>query len=205
MHLNDRPASSTRGAAHNSLIRVVAEWVGLILTAFVIAQLITTFVVQLFIVPTGSMIPTITPGDRLIVAKYAYRFGDPKRGDVAVFKNWTAGQPDLVKRVIGIPGDTIAFQESGMLNGGPAGTFTVNGLRLDEPYLAESNRLTVPGRDGQGRPTRYPLRLGPGQYWLMGDNRNNSGDSRYNGPVARGMFIGKALFDLWPITDAKRL
>jgi len=174
-----------------SLTSNVLEWAGLVLLAVAIAWVIVTFVVQVFAVPSGSMEPTIMPGDRLLVAKFLYSIGDPKRGDIAVFHNWNAGEPDLIKRVIGAPGDTIDITSEG--------SFTLNGKALDEPYLGLDARKTGPGT------TQFPVTLGPGEYWMMGDNRNNSGDSRYNGVVARRTMVGKALFTFWPFEDAKIL
>ncbi len=173
-----------------SAARTILEWILLVAGAWVAAILITTFVVQPFEVPTGSMIPSVQPGDRLLVAKYSYELGDPQRGDVAVFHNWQQGQPDLLKRVIGLPGETVAM--------GADGRFTIDGKPLDEPYLAPEARRTMAG-------TRLPYTLKAGEYWMMGDNRNNSGDSRFNGPVERAAFVGKALFVFWPPGDAKGL
>ncbi len=170
--------------------RVVIEWTLLIVAAFIVAKVITTFIVQPFAVPTGSMIPSVEPGDRLIVAKYQYVNGGPERGDVIVFTNWQPGQPDLLKRVIGLPGETVAMASDGR--------FTIDGKLLDEPYLAPEARRTIAG-------ARLPYRLGPGEYWMMGDNRNNSGDSRFNGPVKRSQVVGKALFVFWPLSDVKGL
>jgi len=183
------PPDKTPGAKQRSTAGVILEWVGLLVAAFVIAWLIVTFVVQVFVVPSGSMIPTIQPGDRLLVAKFAYAIGEPQRGDVVVFKNWTPGDPDLIKRLIAVPGDTIGMtQDAG---------FTLNGKRLSEPYLAADARHTGPGE------TAFPVKLGAGEYWMMGDNRNNSGDSRYNGPITRAAMVGKALFVFWPFSDAR--
>ena len=148
-----------------------------------------TFVVQVFVVPSGSMIPTIQPGDRLLVAKFAYKVSEPKRGDVIVFKNWDTNGPDLIKRLIGLPGDTVDMTEDG--------GFTLNGKRMSEPYLSADAIHTGAGT------TKFPVKLGAGEYWMMGDNRNNSGDSRYNGPITRAAMVGKALFTFWPLSDAR--
>jgi signal peptidase I len=185
------PTADTSAAEPKSLTRNLLEWSALILLAFVVARVITTFIIQPFIVPTGSMIPTVQPNDRLIVAKYAYSIGDAQRGDVIVFRNWDPNGPDLLKRVIGLPGETVGMD--------PAGRFTIDGKPLPEPYLADEARHTVAGT------VPLPYTLKAGEYWVMGDNRNNSGDSRYNGPIQRSQLVGKGLFIFWPLGDAKGL
>jgi len=95
----------------------------------------------------------------------------------------------VLKRLIGMPGDTIGMTQDGVI--------TLNGKKMDEPYLASGAEHTVPGV------TRFPVTLGKDQYWMMGDNRNNSGDSRYNGPITKEMMVGKALFTFWPFSDAR--
>jgi signal peptidase I len=181
----------TPAAKPTSLVRNLLEWAALIVLAFVVARVITMFIVQPFIVPTGSMIPTVQPNDRLIVAKYAYAVGDVKRGDVIVFSNWQPGQPDLLKRVIGLPGETVAMASDGR--------FTIDGKPLPETYLSPEARKTTTGT------VPLPYQLKADEYWVMGDNRNNSGDSRYNGPIKRPQLVGKGLFIFWPLGDAKGL
>ena len=156
-------------------------------------------VAQPFRVPTASMEPTLLcarPGlgctatfnDRVIVAKIVYRFRDPRRGEIAVFtapaaakKQCTEGGTYL-KRVIGIPGDVVSEK---------AGFFYVDGHELHEPYLTILNRDAV---------TRAWPKLGPKQYFMMGDNRIGSCDSRAWGPVSRSAFIGPVVATYWPPT-----
>jgi signal peptidase I len=165
-------------------VRWVLDWVVLIAIAFVLALGIKTFIVQPFVIPSGSMEPTIQIGDRVLVNRFVYRFTQPSRGDIVVFEPWTAGQPDLIKRIVAVGGDTIAMAGDGR--------FTVNGRRIDEPYLTESNRRTQPGR-------LLPYKVPRGTVFVMGDNRNNSGDSRFNGPVAVSAIVGKAFVTYWPL------
>jgi signal peptidase I len=174
-----------------SLWKTILEWALLVAAAFIVARLITAFIVQPFAVPTGSMIPAVQPGDRVIVAKYQYSLGEPQRGDVVVFGNWVAGEPDLLKRIVALPGETISMDAEGR--------FTIDGKVLEEPYLDEAARKTTAGV------TRFPVTLKADQYWVMGDNRNNSGDSRFNGPITRQQLVGKALFVFWPLTDMRGL
>jgi signal peptidase I len=154
---------------------------------------------QPFRVPTASMEPTLLcarPGegctatfnDRVIVAKIVYRFRDPKRGEIAVFtappaaKRLCTEGGTYLKRVIGIPGDVVSEK---------AGFFYVDGRELNEPYLTEHYRDAV---------TRSWAKLGAQQYFVMGDNRIGSCDSRAWGPVPRSAFIGPVVATYWPPT-----
>jgi signal peptidase I len=156
-------------------------------------------IAQPFRVPTGSMEPTLHcahPGesctgsvnDRVIVAKIVYRFRNPKRGEIAVFKAPPAAKQQCseggtyLKRVIGIPGDVVSEK---------AGFFYVDGRELSEPYL------TLHYRDAA---TRSWPKLGAKQYFVMGDNRIGSCDSRTWGPVPRSAFIGPVVATYWPPT-----
>jgi signal peptidase I len=158
-----------------------------------------TEVAQPFRVPTSSMEPTLLcahPGegctatfnDRVIVAKILYRFRDPRRGEIAVFtappeaKTRCSEGGTYLKRVIGIPGDVVSER---------AGFFYVDGRELSEPYLSLYYRDAV---------TRTWPKLGPKQYFMMGDNRIGSCDSRAWGPVPRSAFIGPVVATYWPPT-----
>lgn len=184
---NRTAGSGTKGQAQESasFSRWLLEWALLILLAFIIAGAVKTFVVQPFVVPSGSMEPTIQIGDRVFANKFIYRFTSPKRGDIIVFEPWRAGQEDLIKRVIAVGGQTIAMRADGR--------FTIDGKPFDEPYLTPGNRITTPGR-------LLPYRVPRGYVFVMGDNRNNSGDSRFNGPVPMSRILGEAFVTYWPPT-----
>ena len=184
----------------------LGELPGLILMAFALALLIKSTLLQAFWIPTGSMEPTLVPGDRVIVAKVPYYFHDPQRGDVIVFEEpdpakepqrgvWGAithwlGQglgfsppdnSDYIKRVIGEPGDVVSARN---------GDVYVNDVRISEPYLHE-------------RTARFPATTVPeGELFVMGDNRSNSLDSRFSlGFVPIDRVVGKAVWIIWPVDN----
>lgn len=154
------------------------------------------FSVQPFDVEGPSMQPGLHTGEKVVVNLLAYDFGSPHRGDVIVFHPPTSSDPNLyyVKRVIAIPGDTI--------NVTPDGVY-VNGDRLTEPYISQTNAF---GPVAEGTPVVVPpQKLGPNEYWVMGDNRDNSVDSRYFGPISRSSIIGKAEAVIWPVNTIEWL
>lgn len=174
--------------------RALVEWVVAIALAITAAFVIKTWFVQAFVIPSGSMEPTLQVNDRVLVAKFAYRISDIHRGDVVVFKN-PARLPDepaqLIKRVVGVGGDVIQTVD---------GKLVVNGALVSEPYLAPGTRTRAP--DGHDLPkTTVPA----GHIFVMGDNRGNSRDSRYIGPIDNKTVVGKAFFRLWPVRRIGRL
>ncbi|CAB4730958.1 unannotated protein [freshwater metagenome] len=167
-------------------LRNLIEWVAVIVGAVLVAVLIKTFLVQAFRIPSESMVPTLEIGDRVLVNKLSYRAHDINRGDVVVFTRPPGlpagpGEPeDLIKRVIGVPGDTLQAKE---------GSMYVNGKLLDEPYLPEGTSTVNLDK---------PVTIQDGQAWVMGDNRNNSQDSRVFGPIEAETVIGRAFTIMWP-------
>jgi signal peptidase I len=161
------------------------EWIETILIALILALLLRTFVVQPFQVHLSSMHPTLEEGDFILVNKLAYKLGTPRRGDVVVFMP-PGGQMEkpYIKRVIGLPGETVDIKD---------GKVFVNGSPLDEPYaLGETsggkfNHIVVP----------------EGTVFVMGDNRMNSSDSRYFGPVSIASLEGKTFLCFWPFNHFK--
>jgi signal peptidase I len=138
-------------------------------------------VVQQRLVEGSSMEPTLHTGQRLLINRLAVQgFGEPQRGDIVVFHSWTDDK-DYIKRVIGVPGDRVDIHDSKVY---------VNGVVLDEPYLNQ------PTTDHIG-----PVELKPDEFYVMGDNRGNSADSRYYGPLHRDRIVGTAFLSLWPIQD----
>jgi len=185
--------------------RFLAELPFLVLVALVLTVLVKGFLVQAFYIPSRSMEPTLDVGDRVVVNRLAYRVGDPGRGQVVVFLRPTGHEPaapsgplsllrravaeglgatppgseDLIKRVIGVPGDVVEGRRGRLLR---------NGKPVDEPYLPARTFTSDFG----------PVRVRPDHYWVMGDNREDSADSRVFGQVPRSALVGRAVLTVWP-------
>ncbi|HZD22678.1 MAG TPA: signal peptidase I, partial [Acidimicrobiia bacterium] len=183
-----------------------AELPGLLLTALVIAVLIKTFLVQPFWIPSESMLDTIHVNDRVMVNKLAFRFGEPQRGDVVVFHDpsleevedsmpeavirsvleavgiRTRGKDDLIKRVIGLPGETITISDNQV---------HIDGVAMSEPYLDEDVVM----------PDAGPFTVGEDEVFVMGDNREFSFDSRRFGPIDYEDLVGRAFIIIWPVSN----
>ncbi len=169
-------------ASEPSAGRMILETVVLVAVAFVLAQGIKTFVIQPFVIPTGSMIPTIEIGDRVLAEKLTYRFTrEPVVGDIVVFDDPTGQHPQLIKRVVATEGMTVDVRD---------GAVWVDGERLDEPYTH--------GRPSDPGTVPLPVEIAEGEVWLMGDNRPNSGDSRFFGPRPVETVRGRAFWTYWP-------
>ena len=207
----DRPEASPGEPAHKSGWREVPF---LVLAAFLIVVVVKTFVVQAFWIPSKSMVPTLQPGDRILVCRFCYWFDDISRGDVIVFSNphppqasdlgliggfvhWlgqgtglgSGGQTDYVKRVIGLPGDVIEIK---------TGKLYLNGQLVPESYLNPVD----PDTRSFG-----PVTVPPDDLFVMGDNRSHSGDSRFPpgqglGWVPERMVIGQVFVRIWPLSRA---
>ena len=173
------------------MLRVVAEWVIILLAAVLVSVALRTYAFQTFYIPSGSMEPTLLIGDRIIVDKLAVDWGTIHRGDILVFKSPPTencgGSPvvDLVKRVIGLPGDRLASVGN---------TIYVNGQPLRENW---------PHTEPLGNPISTlanPVVVAPNHYFMMGDNHADSCDSRMWGTITRSEVIGKAFVRVWPIS-----
>jgi len=181
------PDSPTGTAADSTdeqggFARWLLETVLMVALAFLLAQGIKTFIVQPFVIPTGSMEPTIMTGDRVLAEKISYRFGSPQQGEIVVFDDPMGQHPQLIKRVIAVGGQTIDIRE---------GRVYIDDQLIDEPYVHGVE--TQPGTEAM------PLTVPEGEVWLMGDNRPNSGDSRYIGPQPVDSIRGRAFAIYWPI------
>ena len=192
----------------------VRELPVLIVIAFAVALLIKSFALQAFFIPSASMEPTLRQGDRVLVEKISYAIGSPTRGQVVVFErdavdlpvepvdeSWiqkltngvrglfgfpTGQTQDYIKRVVAIEGDTVE---------GKDGSLYVNGDKAEEPYLPE----------GQLTSTFGPIDIPENHVFVMGDNRDNSDDSRGFGPVPEDRIVGHAFVLIWPPVDVSTL
>lgn len=181
-------------------LRSLVEWVAVIVGAFVVALLIKSFLIQPFYIPSESMLPTLEKNDRVLVNKLSYDLHEVNRGDIIVFEKPPSEQNDdvndLIKRVIALPNDTI--------EGTPDGRILINGLLLEEPYLPEGTLSTnIRWVQGCANPPEDDTRctVPPGHVFVMGDNRPNSRDSRYFGPVSEELIVGRAFLRVWPLGD----
>jgi signal peptidase I len=188
-------------------LALIRETAILVVLAVLLAVLFKTFLVQAFYIPSGSMEPTLDISDRVLVEKVSYRFGEVKDGDVIVFVHDLpgvepeSGNPiarffsglgqavgvappssrDFIKRVVGTPGDRISCQQ---------GKLYRNGQPVSEPYLAPETTTE----------NCTPATVPPGKLFVMGDNRNNSEDSRTFGPIDRSTVVGRAFVRIWPFS-----
>jgi signal peptidase I len=168
---------------------MVREYTEALLIALVVAMIIRMFVMEAFKIPSGSMLPTLLIGDHLLVSKVTYKFVAPKRGDVVVFKYPDDPSRNFIKRVIALDGDTVEIQDKVVF---------VNGIPQTEPYIQHLFDDILPGpysaRDNLG-----PIEVPPQHYFMLGDNRDASLDSRFwDRPfVSRQAIVGKALLIYW--------
>jgi signal peptidase I len=175
--------STRRRRKRRSGTKQAIEWVLLIGTALAIALIIKTFLFQAFYIPSESMVPTLRKNDRVLVNKLSYKLHDIHRGDIVVFekpKSETSNIKDLVKRVIGLPGETVEGRD---------GHIYINDRKLDEPYLPDG---TVTG-------TFAAVTIPSNSIWVMGDNRSASRDSRFFGPIPESSVVGRVFIRIWPL------
>lgn len=175
INMEEKQALAPVAEKRKNPIREVVETV---VIALLIALVIRTFVVEVFVVDGRSMEPTLHTGERLLVNKFIYRFRTPQPNEVIVFRYPKQPDRDFIKRVVAVAGDKVEIRH---------GHVFVNDQELPEPYLKY--------RDAGDWPARQ---VPPQSVWVLGDNRNNSEDSRYFGEVPLANIKGKAFFRFWP-------
>ncbi len=179
-----------------SVVREYAEAIGI---AILLALFIRTFVVQAFKIPSGSMLPTLQIGDHLLVNKFIYGIRlpfagtllvpikEPQQGDIIVFRFPRDRSTDYIKRVVGLPGDKFEIRDK---------TLLINDRQIDDPHAHYTSAEVLPGgvspKDNLG-----PIVVPPDKYFVMGDNRDNSSDSRFWGFVDEADILGKAMIIYW--------
>ncbi len=178
------PATGER----HSFVRWLFEMVILVGVAFLLATGIKTFVVQPFIIPSGSMLPTLEINDRVLVNKFVYRFRSPVPGDVVVFLEPGSTRTDYIKRVVAVGGQTIDIQEGEVF--------------VDGRAVREHPGVRGPTEVGD---IEMPFTVPTGHVFLMGDNRPNSRDSRWFGSQPLERVLGEAFAIYWPIPRISQL
>jgi signal peptidase I len=178
--------------------RWAIETLIVVVVAVGVAVLLRTFLVATYSIPSGSMEPTLQIGDRILVDKLSYDLHGIGRSDVVVFSTppneHCAGAPvpDLVKRVIGLSGETISLA---------GGQVYINGKLLNESWLpAITQHATSPGPSAEPYALQRPFKIPSGEVFVMGDNRTESCDSRYWGPINTSTIVGKVDLRIWPIS-----
>lgn len=198
---DDKESAPERIKTRSRTSRFLRESIVIVIVALLLAFLARTYVAQTFFIPSASMTPTLKVGDHIVVDKLSYHLHGISTGDIVVFAKpplENCGGPpikDLVKRVIGLPGQTISLRDGRVL---------INGKILPQPWLPPPVRTeTQPGPGGQPYSLARPYTVPAGEYFMMGDNRQDSCDSRYWGPVPRSLIVGKVVLIVWPLSDFK--
>ena len=185
-----------------SIRKAAVEWGSVIVGALVMALLVKAYLFQAFYIPSPSMEPTLGNGDRIIVNKLSYRLHQVNRCDVVVFEappGAVNGVEDLIKRVIALPGETISAE---------AGRLRIDGGLLLEPYLVAqdlTSGFTLPPGCLNPSGTADTCLVPPGHVFVLGDNRTNSKDGRFFGPIPEDSILGRAFLRVWPLGDIGRL
>ena len=185
MAINDQGASEVETKEQTQEFKPALElrsWFRDIFFAFVIAIFIVVFIVQPVKVEGTSMQPRLVDQERIFVNRFIYRFQNIRRGDVVVFWYPKDRSKSFIKRVLGVPGDEVEIRN---------GIVYVNGARISEPYLK---------REFQDYKSFGKAIVPAGQYFVLGDHRNSSNDSRSWGFVAQDLIYGKAVFSYWPFS-----
>jgi signal peptidase I len=177
---DDAESARGEGKKRRSTRGMVIEILVIVAAAFAIAMLVQAFIVKPFTIHQVSMEPTLLEGDRILLNRLTYHFRDPERGDVVVFHSPENKDEDLVKRIVAVAGDRLLIKD---------GHLYVNGGLQEEPYLFQQDFA------GELPETTVP----EGRVFVLGDNRNNSGDSRLFGPIVTDSIIGTAICIYWPI------
>lgn len=177
----------------------VREYTEAIIIAVLLALFIRTFIVQAFKIPSGSMLPTLQIGDHLLVNKFIYGIRlpfagsviipikEPQHGDIIVFRFPRDRSTDYIKRVVGLPGDTIELRNKVLWR---------NDQKVDDPHAHFTSAAVLPG-EASPKDNLGPIVVPPGKYFVLGDNRDNSSDSRFWGFVDENDVLGKAMIIYW--------
>ncbi len=186
-----RPESGAR--------RIIIDYGLTALVAVALAILVQTFAIKPYLIPSTSMANTLVPGQRVLVDRMVYHYRPVHRGDIIVFRRPEPPSDVLIKRVVGLPGDLLSVHD---------GHLFVNGVQQNEPFVDKVDGITEPTDPADPYASTQPdapwslsrpFRVPAGHYFVMGDNRTDSSDSRYWGTVPRKAIIGRAFFTYWPL------
>ena len=173
---------------------IIKEYLETIIIAFALAMFIRTFIVSAYKIPSDSMLPTLQSkpiNDRIMVNKFIYKFHQPKRGDIIVFRPPWSPKKNFIKRVIAFSGEEVEIKN---------GSIYIDGLEISQPKEIANTYYYPAGSYGQG-----PIIIPSGHIYLLGDNSSNSQDSRYEGFVPMNKVVGKAMFIFWPPYRIKKV
>ena len=193
-HMSEEtPDKKEEGGCLSGILEVVLT----IAMGLCLAVLLRTFVVESYVIPSGSMLNTLQLGDRLIGEKVSYYFRSPEPGEIVTFTHddGAGGEEILIKRVIAVAGQTVDLVD---------GHVYVDGKLIDEPYTGGTPTYSLSTSLGSAGIV-YPYTVPEGCVWVMGDNRTNSSDSRFFGPVSLDDVTSHAIFIFWPIGNSKAL
>ena len=183
-----RTTIASGGITTTKALRLVIEIAVIIIAALLLAAVVRAFVVETYEVPTGSMRSTIEVGDRILSARFIYAFGEPQKGDIVTFDTPMDDNVVLVKRCIATGGDVVDIR---------MGNLYINGeLQVEEYVHGEPTYELYPTY--KNMEISFPYTIPNGYIWVMGDNRTNSSDSRYFGPIDVHTVTGKVFFRYWP-------
>lgn len=197
--VSDKPAQPQAVQKPFKAKHIVREYAESIIIAILLAMVIRTFIVQAFKIPSGSMEDTLAIGDHLLVNKFIYgskipftdtrllTIRDPRQGDVIVFEYPEDPSKDFIKRVVGTPGDTVEVKDKRVY---------VNGKLYDSPYEVHKETETIP-KEANPRDFKDPVTVPANSYFVMGDNRDRSYDSRFWGVVSKDKIKGLAFIKYW--------
>jgi len=186
-----RPQSGAR--------RVIIDYGLTGLVAVALAIVAQSFLIKPYLIPSTSMANTLVPGQRVLVDRTVYHYRSVHRGDIIVFRRPEPPNDVLIKRVVGLPGDLLSVRD---------GHLFVNGVQQLEPFVDKVDGVTEPTDPADPYAStqpdapwslEHPYRVPAGHYFVMGDNRTDSSDSRYWGTVPRANIIGRAFFTYWPL------
>ena len=195
----DKPAQAQTAAKPVKAKHIVREYAESIIIAILLALVIRTFIVQAFKIPSGSMEDTLAIGDHILVSKFIYgskipftdsrvlKIRDPRQGDVIVFEYPEDPSKDFIKRVVGTPGDTVEVKDKKVY---------VNGKVYDNPHEVHKESEIIP-KEMNPRDNKDPIKVPAGSYFVMGDNRDRSYDSRFWGFVSMDKIKGLAFIKYW--------